>query len=186
MPSPRYQSLSARRGERTSRSGTGASISLAVRPDSLSGSQTPLSECPGTMSLVTTKNPGGPRAGARTAGPDLTRGARGLRPLGWPSGHRDAAAWVPQMLLLRCRCPIPGASITSPPPPPPRAPFSRPPLPGVRLQDRQRRRRGRVGSRGGGGARSSSPSCTGLSGRGGSRSTRARLRFPGEGSGLGD
>ncbi|KAG5213767.1 hypothetical protein JEQ12_009553 [Ovis aries] len=64
------------------------------------------------------------------------------------------------MLLLRGRCPIPNGSITSLPPPPPRAPFSRPPLPGVRLQDRQRLRRSGVGSSGGGGARAGSPSGT--------------------------
>lgn len=46
MPSPRYQSQPAQRGKRTSRSGTRAIISLAARPDSLPGSQTPLSECP--------------------------------------------------------------------------------------------------------------------------------------------
>lgn len=108
MPSPRYQSLAAPRGEGRNRSGTGAGISLAVRPDSLSGSRTPLSGCPGHSKP---RNPqrqhrrSRGRAGA--AGPDLTRGAPGLPPLSWPAGHRDAAAGVPEMLLLRCRWPDP-------------------------------------------------------------------------------
>lgn len=108
MPSPLYQSRAAPTGERTNRSGSGAGISLAVRPDSLSGSQTPLSGCPGHNKP---RNPqrqhrrSRERAGA--AGPDLTRGARGLPPLSWPAGHGDAAAGVPEMLLLRYRCPDP-------------------------------------------------------------------------------
>lgn len=105
MPSPCYQSLAAPRGERTNRSGTGAGISLAVRPDSLSGSQTPLSGCPGHNKPRNPQDNTGGRGGA--AGPDLTRGARGLPPLSWSAGHRDAAAGVPEMLPLRCRCPDP-------------------------------------------------------------------------------
>lgn len=65
--------------------------------------QHPGQDAPGTTSLLAPEENTGGRAGA--AGPNLTRGARGLPPLGWPAGHREAAAGVPGMLLLRCRCP---------------------------------------------------------------------------------
>lgn len=153
MPSPCYQSLAAPRGERTNRSGTGAGISLAVRPDSLSGSQTPLSGCPGHNKPRNPQdNTGGP-GGARAppgrilpAGRAVSRRSAGPRATGTlqPGSRRccrSAAA-------VR----IPRASITSPPPPPPRAllsaaPPRRPPArlgaPAARRGGQQRRRRRR-------------------------------------------
>lgn len=139
----------------------------------------PCQDAPGTARLVTPKgNTGSPGRSTGTAQGDLTRGARGLPLLGWPAGHRDAAAGVPQMLLLRCRCTdarrqhhfaasaSQGSVLSAAPP---------------RLTGSAR---GAVS--GGGGARASSPSCTSPSSRGVSPSNGARLRFPGEGSGLRD
>lgn len=134
--------------------------------------QHPGQDAPGTTSLLVPEENTGGRTGA--AGPNLTRGARGLPPLGWPAGHREAAAGVPGMLLLRCRCPdarrqhhFAAASASScsvlsaaPPRQPPARPAAR------------AARRGGVGS---GGA--SSSSCTRRS-SGGSPSTEPRSASP--------
>jgi hypothetical protein len=102
--------------------------------------QTPCRDALGTMHLVI------PKDHKAVWGPRLTRGAPGLWPIGWPAGHTDAAAEVPRMLLVRCRCPAPWrqhhfstASASSC-----CAPSAAPP--GGLLQDRQPRRRGAVGS----------------------------------------
>lgn len=90
-----------------------------------------LSECPRKQSLENPKdNTSGPGDGARL-GQTLPSGARGLLPLGWPAGHRTLQPGscrcccpgrcpILTAASLRCRCRL-------------RAPFSWPPLLGVRL-----------------------------------------------------
>lgn len=101
-----------------------------------------------------------PKITERSREPHLTRGTRRLWPFGWLAGHGDAAAGVPKMLILRCRCPDPwrqhhfspaSASSCS----------ARAPAPaGGLLQAPRCWQRAVDGGGGGGGARAGSLSCT--------------------------
>ncbi|KAF7482386.1 hypothetical protein GHT09_006225 [Marmota monax] len=92
------------------------------------------------------------------------------------------------MLLLRCLCPDPrrqhhfsaasASSCSALSAAPPRRPPARPAATAARRGGQQRRRRRRSPRE----LAQLHQSCS----RGGIRSTRARLRFPGDGSGLGD
>lgn len=115
---------------------------------------TPLSGCPGHHAPLNPQRPRQRPGGLASAGEqDLTRGARGLRLVGWRAGHRDAAARVPKMLLLRCRCPdprrqhhfsdAPASSCSALSAAPPRLPPARPAAPAARRGGQQRRRRRR-------------------------------------------